>query len=128
MDWLIRSLKNATRNMNNYNNSDFEKFLNYYESFWTNSNRRIRRSHAYAPYNFFSLDKSNLGNMPQYDEIEMIQINIPVDRLSELIESQKSYIYEQFKHENYLREQCPSLKRAWEQYQMILTLIDDRRI
>lgn len=112
--------------MKNYDNPEFAKFLNYYESFWSNSNRKIRRPYAYAPYNFAS-DQSNF-EMPRYDEVDVIQINIPVDRLSELIESQKTHIYEQIKHELYLQEQYPALKRAWEQYQLILTLVDDRRL
>ena len=102
-----------------------EYFKKEYEANVVTSNRRYRR----VKYNINT--DGNLSSFPGYDQIEdveMIDIVMPKENLARLISHMDSFLYRQETRERELRTRYKSLNKAWEQYQLILTLVDDRRI
>ena len=86
------------------------------------SNRRYRR----VKYNYNA--GSDLSSYPGYDEIEdveMIDIVMPKENLARLISHMDSFLYRQEAREREFRNIYGPLNKAWEQYQIILALVDD---
>jgi hypothetical protein len=99
-----------------------EYFKKEYEANVVTSNRRYRR----VKYNINT--DGNLSSFPGYDEIEdveMIDIVMPKENLTRLISHMDSFLYRQESRERELRYLYGSLNKAWEQYQLILALVDD---
>ena len=59
----------------------------------------------------------------QIEEIEMVDITMPADRVADLLESQENYLYRRDCEERRLRKEYKSLQYAWEQYQIVLGLV-----
>jgi hypothetical protein len=106
-------------------NEALEIFKKEYEANVVTSSRRYRR----VKYNNNAM--TDLSSFPGYDEIEdveMIDIVMPKENLPRLVSHMDSFLYRQETRERELRTRYKSLNKAWEQYQLILTLVDDRRI
>ena len=101
-----------------------EYFKKEYEANVVTSNRRYRR----VKYNYNA--GSDLSSFPGYDEIEdveMIDIFMPKENLSRLVSHMDSFLYRRESRERELRIRYKSLNKAWEQYQIILALVDDEK-
>ena len=59
----------------------------------------------------------------QIQEVEMVDITMPADRVADLLESQENSLYRRVLEEQRLREEYPALKSAWEQYQIVLAMV-----
>ena len=59
----------------------------------------------------------------QIEEVEMVDITMPSDRVADLLSSQENYLYLRERQEQRLREQYPALKTAWEEYKLILAMV-----
>lgn len=59
----------------------------------------------------------------QVEDIDMVDITMPHDRLIDLYRSQENYLYRREREEQRLREEYPALKSAWEQYQIVLAMV-----
>jgi hypothetical protein len=57
------------------------------------------------------------------EDVNMIEICLPYDKLPELLESQRDYLVVRENEERKLRKECPALNTAWEQYQIMLALV-----
>lgn len=102
------------------NISDFEYM---YECKFIDEYRKIRRIQPLSLSTDYSFKKDSDLVYPNYQEIPAITIIIPEDRIRDLLISQERYIYKRVRKEAELRSRYPSLQTAWDQYQMILTLI-----
>ena len=106
------------------NDEALEYFKKEYEANVVTSSRRYRRVKYKYNYNA----ESDLSSFPGYDEIEdveMIDIVMPKENLSRLISHMDSFLYRQESRERKLRYLYGPLNKAWEQYQIILALVDD---
>jgi hypothetical protein len=99
-----------------------EYFKKEYEANVVTSNRRYRR----VKYNYNT--GSDLSSFPGYDDIEdveMIDIVMPKENLARLVAHMDCFLYRQEAREREWRTIYGSLNKAWEQYQILLALVDD---
>jgi hypothetical protein len=99
-----------------------EYFKKEYEANVVTSNRRYRR----VKYNINA--EGDLSSFPGYDQIEdveMIDIVMPKENLARLVSHMNSFLYRQEAREREFRNIYGSLNKAWEQYQILLALVDD---
>ena len=59
----------------------------------------------------------------EIEDVEMIEIVLPKDKLSDLLHSQDSYLINEAIEERRLREEYPALRSAWEKYQTVLMMV-----
>jgi hypothetical protein len=62
-----------------------------------------------------------IGN--EIEDVEMIEIIMPKDKLPDLLESQNTFLYIKERQERKLREEYPALQSAWEKYQTVLMMV-----
>ena len=87
------------------------------------SYRRVRGLTISDSQRFMSDPRSSYYPDDRIEDVEMIEICLPRDRLSDLLKSQDSYLFTKEREERKLREEYPALRSAWEQYQLILALV-----
>jgi len=87
--------------------------------------RRVRRPTIAEVQSWYANDQSINAYNDRVENVQMIEICLPRDRLVDLLESQDSYLFTKEDKERRLRELYPSLRSAWEQYQIVLSLVDD---
>lgn len=105
-----------------------EMFEERYEASIARSDRLYRRVRRPTMIEIQKYSIEYLSEQPYSDRVEnveMIEICLPRDKLPDLIESQNDFMVRQQIHENLLRTRYSSVKKAWEQYQMTLALVDD---
>jgi hypothetical protein len=87
--------------------------------------RRVRRPTYTEVQSWYAIDPSINAYNDCVETVEMIEICLPRDRLGDLLESQDSFLFAKEDKERRLRQLYPSLSSAWEQYQIVLALVDD---
>lgn len=102
-------------------------FKREYEADVVTSERRYRRL---KPLNMSKIQSSCPDDIidymiPEIEDVEMIDIVMPKENLARLLSHQETALYRQIMHEHELRTKYESLNKAWEQYQLILALVDD---
>ena len=114
--------------MNPINDRLRRDFEDRYEAQFVTSDRSYRRVKraTYAEVQEWYM-KGMTTDPPdhQVEAVEMIEIYLPRDKVPELLESQEAHLYVKERQERMLREQYPALQSAWEQYQIVLSLVDD---
>lgn len=88
--------------------------------------RRLRRPTYTEIQNWYVNDQSITSAYAYSDRVEdvdMIEVLMPADKLRDLLESQETYLYNRDREERLLREQYKSLQNVWEQYQVVLALV-----
>lgn len=61
--------------------------------------------------------------MPGVEEVDMVEIMMPLDRLPRLLEAQESFWWNERIRERNLRQEHPVLQQFWDQYQTMLALL-----
>jgi hypothetical protein len=110
------------------NDGDRREFESRYEAQIVPSDRpyrRVRRPTYTEVQSWYAIDPSIRAYDDRVEIVEMIEICLPHDRLSDLLESQHSFLFVKEDKERRLRQLHPSLRSAWEQYQIVLALVDD---
>jgi hypothetical protein len=107
----------------NWNRST-QLFLQEYKAIATESEKRFLK------YQKFNLDDEQMfeGCEPftfRAIEVPSVEIHIERSQFDRLVESQHSYLVKKTRHEAELREQYPVLQQLWDQYQMMLALVDE---
>jgi len=109
----------------NWNRST-QLFLQEYKAVATESEKRFLK------YQKFNLDGEKMVDSCgpfTFSTIEVPSVEIHIERsqFDRLVESQDSYLIKKNRHEAELREQYPVLKQLWDQYQMMLALLDEHQ-
>ena len=88
--------------------------------------RRVRRPTIEEVQSWYKNDQDRTSAYAYSDraeDVDMIEIWMPTDKLPELVASQESTIYLRARYEREMMEKYPSVKEAWDQYQLILSLV-----
>lgn len=85
--------------------------------------RRIKQVTLAAAQQWYATDMRSDPPDHQIQEVEMVDITMPNDRVIDLYRSQENYLYVRECEEQRLREEYPALKSAWEQYQIVLMMV-----
>jgi hypothetical protein len=59
----------------------------------------------------------------EIEDVEMIEIIMPKDKLPDLLHSQYEYLLGKEMEERKLRKEYPALQSAWEKYQLVLMMV-----
>lgn len=121
-----------------------DEFCRKYQAEIRPSNRRVRRA-VPVPYSVFEAQGTSVFDTRQYQDIPMLDITLPEDRFRALMEHDHwlanaglhdnghftnnvmrvSNMVVEHERECRLRQEHPALQKAWEQYQIMLGMIDD---
>jgi hypothetical protein len=106
---------------------EFEK---RYEAQIITSQRRYRRAKRVTLADIQAWYAHAAGGVPvvappstEIEDVEMIEIVLPKDKLPDLLHSQDMHLYMKEREERKLREEYPALQSAWEKYQTILMMV-----
>jgi alpha-galactosidase len=94
-----------------------EQFEHRHEAQVTVSSRRYRRVKR------TTLVEAKAWDENQIEEVKMIEIVMPFDKLEVMLMSHRSVLSKQAAAESRLREECPALQTAWDHYQTMLALL-----
>jgi hypothetical protein len=125
-------------------NEAINKFCHRYEARIERTGRYYRRAEP-SPWKFSDYHETSVGNQANFiniTEVPMIGISLPEDRINALIEHErritdivdpgpyKSSKYQrvevmlaEYEQECILRHTNPALKKAWENYQILLAMV-----
>jgi hypothetical protein len=114
--------------------AEVDRFLKKYESRASISQRE--RYYKRVPLSYTDWLKDG-ANIPFHQEVEhepMIEVYIPKHRFQDLVEREKiirrieeencdlKYMVEQQENDNRIRNENPAVKKAWDNYQLLLNL------
>lgn len=106
------------------------EFELHYEAQILTSQRRYRRAKRVTLADIQAWYAHAAGGVPvvaphrtEIEDVEMIEIVLPRDKLAELLQSQDEYLYAKEREERKLREEYPALQSAWEKYQTVLMMV-----
>jgi hypothetical protein len=109
------------------NNRDLgREFSDKYEASIVPSYRQYRRIKRATIADVQQWYATGMGTCPPdhgVEDVDMVDITIPYDRLIDLYRSQENYLHRREREEHRLREEYPALKSAWEQYQIVLAMV-----
>lgn len=116
---MLRWLKKFARRVE-LNKNSLEKFCHTFDAFTEPSNRKFHRLNK-IPVQFWA-DDPNLAPDFSYKQrmetVEGVAIHIPIHKLDDFL----SVIDEQRYKEMYIRDNVPAVKKAYEQYRMLLKM------
>ena len=85
--------------------------------------RRVKRATLAEVQQWYSTGITSYPYEHQVEDVHMVEITMPRDRLDDLLESQESYLNMREREEAALRQRYKALRNAWEQYQVVLAMV-----
>ena len=89
--------------------------------------RRVKRATLAEVQEWYSTGAAgappNLSLDHQTENVKMVEIVMPLDKVPELVEAQESFWWNERIRERHLREDHPILQQLWDQYQTMLALL-----
>jgi len=116
---------------------EVEEFCGKYDAYVGPSSRRHRRSRL-VKYSDWQQDPDPFKNVP-YEDVPMVEIHMPEDRFRALMEHdhwlEREFrqgdisngavrIVREYERECRIRHEHPGVQAAWEQYQIMLRMVD----